>query len=255
MAYDEAMFKAHSHKFIPPTLRIYGWNPDGISFGYFQDGSIINNIKEGNIPLVRRMTGGGIIYHKGDISYSIICSRNDLNIKGAVDDSYRILCSFLIRFYESLGLKAEFSGCREKGSNSGGLCCMAKERYDITIGGKKIGGNAQRRRRDIIFQHGSIPLRDVSIEINELSGIDKFDLDKNVTSLDKELNRKIDYYEAAELLRQSFQNTFNLKFKESGFIVQEEKMKDELLNNKYLTPKWNLERFDYAKYNPSPLLA
>ncbi len=242
MAYDEAMFQMYSHNLIPPTLRIYGWHPAGVSFGYFQDASIINNIKEGNVPYVRRMTGGGMIYHKDDISYSIICSRSDLNIKGTVDDSYRILCSFLIRFYESLELKAEFSGYKEEGSDSGGLCCMAKERYDITIKGRKIGGNAQRRRKDIVFQHGSIPLKDISDEVNELSGMDVFGLNRNVTSLDKELNKKIDCYKAAELLKESFQNTFNLSFKEIGFTKQEEELKDELLNNKYSTSRWNLAR-------------
>ncbi|HMA54202.1 MAG TPA: lipoate--protein ligase family protein, partial [Acidobacteriota bacterium] len=39
------------------------------------------------------------------------------------------------------------------------FCFAGRESYDILIEGRKIGGNAQRRLRNAVFQHGSIPLR------------------------------------------------------------------------------------------------
>ena len=40
------------------------------------------------------------------------------------------------------------------------LCFAGRESYDILIDGRKIGGNAQRRLRKAVFQHGSIPMLD-----------------------------------------------------------------------------------------------
>ena len=52
--------------------------------------------------------------------------------------------------------------CRRIRSQQGArtpFCFAGRESYDILIEGRKVGGNAQRRLRNAVFQHGSIPLR------------------------------------------------------------------------------------------------
>jgi lipoate-protein ligase A len=75
-----------------------------------------------------------------------------------------VLTSFLLSFYGKLGLAPRYAvDCSPPGTRLGGrtpLCFAGRETYDILVEGRKIGGNAQRRLKNVIFQHGSIPLRD-----------------------------------------------------------------------------------------------
>jgi len=77
------------------------------------------------------------------------------------------------------------------------FCQQGFEPYDILIDGKKVGGNAQRRSKDVIFQHGSINLDNSCFSL----GYSLEDLDIN-----------IGFKQAKKLLTQSFETSFNIKF-------------------------------------------
>ncbi|MDP8233828.1 MAG: lipoate--protein ligase family protein [Candidatus Saelkia tenebricola] len=257
MALDEAIFQSFSPGVSRPTIRIYGWRPFGFSFGFPQNISDILNVekcKKNNIPFVRRITGGGVIYHKNDISYSLICSKSDLDIEGGILDSYKVINSFLIRFYKNLGLDAKFSGYKDSES-SDGLCCKAKEVYDVILRGYKIGGSAQRRRKEVILQHGSIPLQGEFDSINDFFISNSEGEDKCFISLNEALGRKIDYPEAKELLIRSFKESFDVSLEESSPTDNEKILASYLVENKYLTPIWNMEKKDNAKYFKAPFMA
>src|SRR5262245_20435353 len=67
MAIDEALLE-HS---TTPALRFYSWNRPALSFGYF--GRLADAMKSGNSrEIVRRWTGGGIVLHGADLTYSLI---------------------------------------------------------------------------------------------------------------------------------------------------------------------------------------
>jgi lipoate-protein ligase A len=113
---------------------------------------------------VRRITGGGAIYHSEELTYSLVCSVDQVKASGSVLHSFKVICAFLLSLYKSLGLEADFAieskpdyFNNKKILGSAPFCFAAKEKYDILIGNKKIGGNAQKRSKGIIFQHGSIP--------------------------------------------------------------------------------------------------
>ncbi len=141
-----------------PILRLYTWQKS-FTYGVSQDIDKID-FKYG-ISSAKRITGGGILLHGHDVSYSIIM--DTLSLKGMnVKKSYECLCSFILEFYHFLGLKPEFAkniGNIELKKNS--FCQVGFEPYDIVIEGKKIGGNAQKRSRDKLIQHGSIPLKNI----------------------------------------------------------------------------------------------
>jgi lipoate-protein ligase A len=67
-----------------------------------------------------------------------------------------------MEFYRKLGLEPYYAVESASGPSSPGesspFCFAGRETYDITIGKRKIGGNAQRRLKNVIFQHGSIPV-------------------------------------------------------------------------------------------------
>lgn len=163
MALDELIFNRYMADGIP-VFRIYAWSSPSFTYGVSQRCEDEINIKRcasDGIQIAKRMTGGGILFHNDEITYSIACSKEDIGEPAGVFVSYKKLCSFLISFYRSLGLNASFaleSTGFEKMSSPHELCSASHEKYDIVINGKKIGGNAQKRKKKAVFQHGSIPL-------------------------------------------------------------------------------------------------
>jgi len=144
MAIDEAIMREVSIHMSPPTLRLYSWSPAAISLGYFQ--SLEDEVdkdacaREG-VDIVRRMTGGGAVFHETELTYSIILPEEPALVSDDIQESYSQLCTPLVDALASLGIEAEF-----------------KPVNDIITGGKKISGNAQTRRDKSILQHGTMLL-------------------------------------------------------------------------------------------------
>lgn len=164
MALDEALLQAFQEGKTGPVFRLYTWERPTISLGRFQDPRADldwDALKTAGQPVVRRMTGGGAILHARELTYSLVCDQTDLGA-GSVKDSFARLCRFLIRSYRRLGLDAHYAVDYQP-DNAGlgqktAFCFAGKELYDILIAGRKLGGNAQRRVHQTVFQHGSVPL-------------------------------------------------------------------------------------------------
>ncbi|MBU1121378.1 MAG: lipoate--protein ligase family protein [Candidatus Omnitrophica bacterium] len=250
MAVDEAVLLNYSAMKIP-TLRIYGWNKPFISVGYNQKiSAVIRTFAK--IPFVRRITGGGSIVHHNEVTYSLTCSLDDLSLPRGVKKSYEKICAFLIHFYAELNLTARFakdillkndqnsnlSQAFELGQYSN-FCFLAYEYYDLIIKGKKIGGNAQRRKKDIIFQHGSIPQL---IDLNKVKNVinNKESVNNKFTFLDTLLGEKTDFKKLQVLLAKSFKEVFNVDLAQEDFHEDEKKTIEYLKKNKYQKQKWNL---------------
>lgn len=240
MAVDEAILSLYPSR-KTPTLRIYGWEPAFISIGYNQKAKKVLN-RESRVPFVRRITGGASIFHHREVTYSIICSCTDLNISSKVKESYKQLCTFIIDFYSHLGLKAFFAGdiAFESLSAYGSFCFTAREQYDIIVKGKKIGGNAQRRRKGLILQQGSIP-QEIDFESVRKNINIGFDLKGKTCGLDDLLARKTDFQSLSRLLAESFASIFGVEFESPGFYPEEIKLCSDLVNDKYNTARWNLK--------------
>src|SRR4051812_14673902 len=77
MAVDEALLRCFDPVRSLPVLRIYGWNPPALSLGRYQDAAAALHLSlcaHDGVPVVRRMTGGGIIFHALELTYSIVCA-------------------------------------------------------------------------------------------------------------------------------------------------------------------------------------
>jgi len=186
-----------------PIFRVYEWT-ESFTYGVSQNIDTIknlNHIKSYNENYEQRMTGGGILFHGNDISYSLIIPTS-LVKNLSVKESYELICGFLMEFYKSLGLKPIYAKDLESIELSKSQYCQdGYEPYDILIDGKKVGGNAQRRSKDIIFQHGSISIDNSTFSIGN--------------SL-KDLGIKISFEEAKELLIKSFKKIFNVVYEQKN---------------------------------------
>jgi len=160
MALDEALNESVRAGGLP-FLRFYQWEPT-LSLGRFQNLTTGLGPGAGSVPRVRRPTGGGAIWHADELTYSLGCLQSDLPVTG-VKASFELLCGFLLDTWTDLGWDAAFAKDRRlDGAPLGAFtpaCFAGQEEYDILVGGKKLGGNAQRRDRTSIFQHGSLPGR------------------------------------------------------------------------------------------------
>lgn len=140
MAIEEAAWEGVRNGTSPPTIRFYCYKPHAVSIGCFQsirDEVNLEVCKNSGIDVVRRWTGGGAVYHDQEITYGVIAPLNLFPKK--IIESYRLICGWLVRGLESLGIEAEFRPVN-----------------DILVGGKKISGSAQTRRGGVLLQHGTL---------------------------------------------------------------------------------------------------
>ncbi len=217
MALDEKIFSLYLEDRIP-VLRLYGWQAPALTYGISQqpENEIdITRCSCDGVQLAQRITGGGVLFHHDEITYSLVCGKDDIGEDKKVFVDYRKICAFLIYFYESVGLKPSFAleakDFRDK-SRPHELCSASREKYDIVIRGKKIGGNAQKRKRDAIFQHGSIPL---SIDWEFLRRYVR-NLPKDISLEATALTRELTFMPGRQILEQklidAFAHTFNVNF-------------------------------------------
>ncbi|WP_456323614.1 lipoate--protein ligase family protein [Hydrogenimonas sp.] len=238
MAVDDALLYIFKDNDLP-ILRIYQW-PQALSFGRFSnpfktiDLSLAEKYR---ISCVRRITGGGILIHGGDISYSLILPSSFAKEHG-VKGGYRYLCRFLIHLYEKMGLKAAFATEVNIPQTRSEVCLAGHEAYDIVIGGKKIGGNAQRHIRSAMLQHGSIPLL-YDRELFEPLFLKTSGFGSS-TSL-KELGKSESFETVKNMVKESFCETFDANFMENGLTPCEMKTARDLYEKKYRQNRWNLE--------------
>ncbi len=162
MALDIAIADAVAAGLQPPTLRLYGWNPFCLSLGYGQRVRDADRaaLSERGWDLVRRPTGGKAILHGDELTYSLCLPLAHPLASGDVVESYRRISAGLLRGLEELGLSAEaqHQGPSLRPSETGPVCFEMPSHYEIAVGGRKLIGSAQMRRKSLILQHGSIPL-------------------------------------------------------------------------------------------------
>lgn len=236
MALDEALLGSFEEG-DRPILRLYGWEPS-LSLGRFSNLSSsieVATLEAKQLPFVRRMTGGGILVHGDDLSYSLVLPRNLLESRG-VKESYRHLCGFLINLYEKLGHRPAFAGELAMESGPSGLCLAGSEPYDIVIGGAKMGGNAQRYTAKALFQHGTIPR---SIDEARFDGLflEASGLERAATL--QRLETPMEQEELQQLLIEAFCESFDAELTEEGVRKEEQQRAELLLALKYSQQRWN----------------
>jgi len=149
MAVDEWLLGYATH----PILRIYGWDGEWGSLGYF--GKLTDAmVGLSGVNLVRRWTGGGTVDHRCDWTYSLIVPRRYELARMKSGESYRAIHEIL-----SGVLKAEGGepGLAPSNGISGGMCFENPVEYDIMdAAGEKLAGAAQHRGKLGLLHQGSV---------------------------------------------------------------------------------------------------
>ena len=164
MAIDEALLEC----LTVPAIRFYRWQSPALSFGYFGRFADVANYK-GNRDLVRRWTGGGIVFHGEDLTYSILVPASDATFAESsmwiYENIHRALCDALgetgqhaiVAGGDDFGRFSPPIAARRAGiSDAGYNCFTTPVRADVMIHGRKVAGAAQRRTRRGLLQQGSI---------------------------------------------------------------------------------------------------
>jgi lipoate-protein ligase A len=231
MAIDESVSESVANG-NEPTIRFWRWNPSAVSIGYFQgieDEVNIDVCKNTGVDVVRRRTGGGAVYHdfNGEITYSVI-GPEEIFPKG-IRESYQTICGWVVNGLSKLGIEAQFVPIN-----------------DIIVGQKKISGNAQTRRNEILLQHGTI-LYDVNVEkMFSLLKISQEKIsDKMIKAVQERVTRVLDHKMVSieqfyQALLQGF--TEGKKFEIKSLTNEEIKRAKELSEKKYSTREWNFMR-------------
>ncbi|MEK9627710.1 MAG: biotin/lipoate A/B protein ligase family protein [Nitrospinota bacterium] len=224
MATDRAMLEACNEGKAPPTLRLYGWKRPTLSIGYSQDISKNINLKsceEKGVPVVRRITGGRALLHQHEMTYSVVAPIPHQYFPGSFRGAFGKISQAII---ESLKIGkiqgAEVAGKRDNESHDGArrspACFSVANHCEITVGGKKLVGSAQRRLRSAFLQHGSVildmdpqlthSLLTYSSEVEKRAVWDS--LVSNTTSIKDVLKTDMDYNVVTQWFLEGFQKSF-----------------------------------------------
>jgi len=152
MALDEALLEHGQHLGLP-VLRFYGWTQAAASFGYFQHYAEIERTTQLR-PLVRRPTGGGLVPHDADWTYSLAFPTTHEWYGLAATESYQRVHEWVRDAFAKLGVVAELAPCCRK--SAPGQCFVGYEKSDVLWNGRKIAGAAQRRTRHGLLIQGSV---------------------------------------------------------------------------------------------------
>jgi lipoate-protein ligase A len=164
MAIDEALLQNAK----VASLRFYRWDHAALSFGYFgKFADVEAHAKERE--LVRRWTGGGIVLHGDDLTYSVVIPAGDPAFAYSTMSIYEKIHEALRNALVSMGQHAELAtvaAVYDRRSQIGSAlierrynqnACFANPvRADVLLNGEKVAGAAQRKTRAGLLQQGSI---------------------------------------------------------------------------------------------------
>ena len=149
MAVDEAL----TADATVPILRFYQWERPALSFGYFGRYADVEPQSD-HRDIVRRWTGGGIVSHGDDLTYSVIIPASHPFFENSSPEIYRLLHQAICAALNSNGIAAELS--KNATPKISEACFSNAVRADVMSAGQKIAGAAHRRSRAGLLHQGSI---------------------------------------------------------------------------------------------------
>ena len=160
MAIDEILLTGA----VAPILRVYRWSRPAVSFGYFSKYAEVASQWPQRDP-VRRWTGGGIVLHGDDLTYSILVPRTHLSFLRSSIEVYGAVHEAMRRALETNRITATLA---ERPIPKVSEDCFANAvRADVLIGDRKIAGAAHRRSRFGLLHQGSIQTPDLPEKFRE----------------------------------------------------------------------------------------
>jgi lipoate-protein ligase A len=156
MAVDETLLESATAGIC--TVRWYRWEQATLSLGYFQSlHEALADSKLRNLPIVRRLSGGGAIVHHHELTYSCAVPAQH-PLAAAPRRLYTAVHKRIIGVLSEFGYVAALRGTGNSLRGNEYLCFGRMDDFDVVMGGHKVLGSAQRRRKGAVLQHGSLVL-------------------------------------------------------------------------------------------------
>lgn len=150
MALDELLLEEASF----PVLRIYSWSESTVSFGYSQSHQMVAGLYPGR-RLVRRWTGGGVVEHGMDWTFSLIVPLSEPAAKLRPATTYEKIHQAVRSALARSGMSPKLAECGDR--IAGAACFVAPALHDVLAAdGRKLCGGAQRRSRHGFLHQGSV---------------------------------------------------------------------------------------------------
>lgn len=153
MAADEALLLEAPSRAVP-VLRCYAWDRPAVSIGYIQT----LDAAPAGYAAVRRPTGGGVVYHDFDFTFSVTFPMGHWLTGLDRMRSYDWLNRSLQRALRLLGFSAELAAQEipHQVDRARMVCFTNPTRYDLLLEGRKIAGSAQRRTAEGLLHQASL---------------------------------------------------------------------------------------------------
>jgi len=233
-----------------PTLRLYAWNPPCLSVGYAQPcGDVYTEaIHAQGWDWVRRLTGGRAILHADELTYAVIGPPEEPRLAGSVIESYRRLSQALLQALRLLELPAQAQPKEgDPPKKPEPICFEVPSHYEITVGGKKLVGSAQARKKIGVLQHGTLPLYGDLTRITQALNFPSEAareqagqrLLARATTVELVLHRSVSWEQAAAAFAQAFSQQLNLHLEEGRLTAEEMARAEALVHKKYAHSSWN----------------
>ena len=226
LAAEEYLFK----KMEKPIFRLWR-NTSSIIIGLHQNAyAEINSeyIKKNEIPVVRRLTGGGAVFHDlGNVNFTFIDN------KIANEENSEMFARFtkpILEALQELGIKAELKG-----------------RNDLVIDDKKFSGNAVAVYKGRVLQHGTLLFSSSMSNLSEAlkSRPEQFESKAvksnraRVTNISDHLKQAMDIKEFMEFMERFIVSRNFDKFMKYSYSVDDLKEIAKLKHEKYSKDSWN----------------
>ncbi|MCL5256709.1 MAG: lipoate--protein ligase family protein [Chloroflexi bacterium] len=235
LAVEEAVLRAVGAGESPPTLRLWQ-NENAVVIGYSQhagDEADLEFCRRNGTAVVRRISGGGAVYHDLDnLNYALFIPLSDHRVSADVVESFEYLSRGALEAIRILGFEGEF-----------------RPGNDITIGGRKVSGTAQARRGGAVLHHGTL-LLDVNVPVMQralrvrpeyLASKGATSVGEWVTSL-RALGKRCTMEEVKNALVRGFERALRVYFTVGGLTGAETAMAERLAREQYRQPEWNFMR-------------
>ncbi|MCY3836126.1 MAG: lipoate--protein ligase family protein [Anaerolineaceae bacterium] len=264
MARDEALresVRANAAKMAAatPILRLYGWQPPCLSLGYGQRARLVDDerCRARGWQVVRRPSGGGALLHADELTYCLLLPPGHPLQQGDILSSYARLRRGLVAGLARLGVCADAAPADAVAvesaapNRSEAICYLQPAAQEITVGGRKLIGSAQLRRRGVLLQHGSLPL---AADLTAIADALHFNAEAERTVAKEELRRGAcslgeilggslpSWSEAAAALAAGFAAVFGIRWDERPFSAAEETRAREWAETRYATAAWTERR-------------
>jgi lipoate-protein ligase A len=206
MALDEALLE-NVARLGKPVLRFYGWSEPAATFGYFQK---FSEVERATLlrPLIRRPTGGGIVPHDADWTYSFVVPPNHEWYSLKAIESYRRIHEWIQNAFAILKIETELAPSCKK--SAPGQCFAGYEKFDLLWKGKKIAGAAQRRNKLGLLIQGSVQPPPISLA--------RMDLEKAICGVAvEEFSVGWSKFSLDIMLREHAKKLAQEKFSQDGF--------------------------------------